>query len=71
MSNMTEGIQMDKFTAAYIEAALWSSTDDVGEPLDNGEHELAPETRAKMASDCAKFQAEQAGRGDRPHADLH
>ena len=51
---------MDKFTAAYIEAALWSSTDDAGEPLDNGEHELAPETRAKMASDCAKFQAEQA-----------
>ena len=51
---------MDKFTAAYIEAALWSSTDDAGRPLDQSDAELADETRAKMAADCAQFQAEQA-----------
>jgi hypothetical protein len=51
---------IDDFTKAYIEAALWSSTDDAGNPLDNGKHELAEETRAKMAADCAQFQTEQA-----------
>jgi hypothetical protein len=49
---------MDKFTLAYIEAALWSSTDDNGDPLDNGNHELAEETRAKMIADCTQFQAD-------------
>jgi hypothetical protein len=51
---------MDKFTRAYIEAALWSSTDDNGEPLDNGEHELADKTLAKMQTDCKRFQMENA-----------
>jgi hypothetical protein len=50
---------MDNFTKAYIEAALWSSTDDAGEPLDNGAHELAPETVTKMVDDCTRFQSEQ------------
>ena len=52
--------ELDQFTRAYIEAALWSSTDDSGEPLDAnyGLDDLAPETLAKMAADCAKFQAE-------------
>lgn len=45
---------MDKFTLAYIEAALWSSTDDNGEPLDNGGHELAEETRA-MGVQCQRI----------------
>ena len=49
---------MDTFTQAYIEAALWSSTDDEGEPLDFGEYDLAPATMAAMMADCAKFQAE-------------
>lgn len=47
---------------AYIEAALWSSTystEEDGEdlPLDDGEHDLAPETREAMAKDCADFLA--------------
>ena len=49
---------MDDFTKAYIEAALWSSTDDSDRPLDSGDYELAPETLAKMEADCAQFQKE-------------
>ena len=49
---------MDKFTAAYIEAALWSSTDENDRPLDGGDYELSVEARTKMESDCAQFQAE-------------
>jgi hypothetical protein len=47
---------LDIFTAAYIDAALWSSTDDQGNPLDSGEHELATATRNAMIADCARFQ---------------
>jgi len=50
----------DQFTRAYIEAALWSSTDDDGKPLDSLDAELAPQTIAKMESDCAQFQLENA-----------
>lgn len=52
--------KLDQFTLAYIECALWSSTDDDGEPLDNGWHELAPETIERMAEDCADFQREHS-----------
>lgn len=54
------------FLDAYIEAALWSSTDEStpqgGEPLDDnyGPEDLTPETKAKMAEDCKKFQSENA-----------
>jgi hypothetical protein len=53
---------MDDFTKAYIEAALWSSTDDADEPLDKNysANDLAPETLATMQTDCARFQTEQA-----------
>ena len=53
---------MDQFTLAYIEAALWSSTDDNDEPLDknHGLNDLAPETLTKMQTDCEQFQAECA-----------
>jgi len=53
---------LDKFTQAYIEAALWSSVDDDGTPLDSnyGREDLAPETLAKMVEDCAKFQEDNA-----------
>lgn len=40
----------DEFAQAYVEAALWSSS--YGE---NGEHNLAPETREAMARDCRAF----------------
>lgn len=59
-------MNIDPFTAAYIEAALWSSTDDDQEHLDANYtvDDLAPETLAKMVADCARFQAENA-------ADIH
>lgn len=44
----------------YIEAALWSSTDDDGEPLD-GEHDaddLTDAARAQMSDDVTHFLAE-------------
>jgi hypothetical protein len=43
------------FTNAYIEAALWSSTDDNGEPLDQGNYELSDEARRIMEADAASF----------------
>lgn len=48
----------DSFTRAYMEAALWSSTDDDGTPLDRdySTADLSDETQAKMYADCAKFQ---------------
>ena len=51
-------LPMDEFTRAYIEAALWSSTDDNGEPLDKnyGADDLAPATYDAMANDCYDFQ---------------
>lgn len=54
---------LDIFTTAYIEAALWSSTDNAdetgGEPLDLNYSisDIAPETLAEMVADCADFQA--------------
>ncbi len=47
-----------EFLCGYIQAALWSSTDYNGTPLDDcehGEEKLARETRERMAKDCAKF----------------
>jgi hypothetical protein len=54
---------LDQFTRAYLECALWSSTDDNGTPLDR-EHsldDLAPELVAQAIEDCADFQRHQAG----------
>jgi hypothetical protein len=53
---------MDRFTEAYIEAALWSSVDDSGNPLDSqySSDDLAPETLAKMVDDCTRFQDDHA-----------
>lgn len=51
------GIDVDAMLTAYIECALWSSTDDDGDPLDaaHGEDDLDPDARAEMRSDCAGF----------------
>lgn len=59
---------LDTFTRAYIECALWSSSDTrPGEPEgieprpldeDYGISDIAPETLEEMIADCAKFQAE-------------
>ena len=53
-------IKLDTFTAAYVEAALWSSTDDAGTPLDvaYSTADIAPETLAQMVADCQRFQAD-------------
>lgn len=54
--------QLDDFTLAYLEAALWSSMDNAddtgGEPLDANYsvEDIAPETLAQMVTDCAEFQ---------------
>jgi hypothetical protein len=58
---------IDQFTDAYIECALWSSTDNAddsgGEPLDSnyGPEDIAPETYAQMVLDCESFQGANAG----------
>ncbi len=41
--------------SAYVACALWSSTDDNGEPLDESGLDLAPETLDAMYEDCADF----------------
>ena len=53
---------LDQFTRAYIEAALWSSTDDADRPMDDNYSvaDLAPETLERMVADCARFQTEHA-----------
>lgn len=66
---------MDNFTRAYIDAALWSSTDDVHEtPLSEtyGVLDFDAATLAQMERDCARFQ-EQAGArlGERPASGGH
>lgn len=61
--------QLDQFTEAYCEAALWSTSNldydgenDEPEFLDGkyGICDIAPETLAKIIADCQKFQAENA-----------
>jgi hypothetical protein len=55
---------LDKFTRAYIECALWSSTDtdEEGniEPMDGlyTEDDLASETLKDIAEECKQFQAD-------------
>lgn len=68
--------QLDTFTTAYIEAALWSST-AYGSPEEQAEdpnHEgrfdrtfqscgydaFTPDTHARIINDCAEFQADNA-----------
>lgn len=40
---------------AYVECALWSSTDDEGEPLDRSSADLSQEASDEMYRDCADF----------------
>lgn len=52
-------MSLQTFTQAYIEAALWSSTDTADDGterhLDSGEFELAPETQATMEQEAKAF----------------
>ena len=52
------------FTHAYVAAALWSSTDDEGTPLDELGAELTPEARERMEADCRDFYAAHASQWD-------
>lgn len=60
---MNKATELDTFHRAYIEAALWSSTDEDGEPLDGlyTADDLAPATLAQMVEDCADFHATNGG----------
>ena len=69
---------LDAFTQGYIEAAMWTLTDDKGHNLDYlGLHDIAEETIEQAITDCASFQAanrtlldratDESGRGDESH----
>ncbi len=51
---------VDRFTRGYVHGALWSSTDENGEPFDRrfDSGDISLETLASMASDCGRFQTE-------------
>jgi len=48
-SSTMHNYNRQQFISAYIIAALWSSTDEEGEPLDSGEYELSAEASDKLA----------------------
>lgn len=51
---------LDEFTTAYIEAALWSSMDEDGTPLDRDHtvDNISERTLAEMIQDAKDFQRE-------------
>lgn len=53
----TMTINAKKVFESYVEAALWSSTDDQDNPLDDNYDidDLSDETRAQMLEDCQAF----------------
>ena len=52
---------LDKFLAGFIECAIWSSSDDEGNPLDALGLDLDADSLAAMRADCAEFmEANQA-----------
>ena len=51
-----ETTKLDTFTQAYMECAVWASTDF----LDLNGEDIAPETAAAMAADCEAFQRDNA-----------
>lgn len=49
------------FFEAYVECALWSSTDEMGDSLDvYSADDIAPETLAAMRAECDDFQESNA-----------
>ncbi len=55
-------VKLDTFTRAYLECALWSSTDESdeqgGDPLDKNYEieDFAPEALAQAIAECSAFQ---------------
>ena len=66
MAARTKPPELDKFTQAYMEAALWSTTDNSddrgGEPLDAnyGIDDISVELQWQMFNDCQEFQRQNA-----------
>lgn len=56
-TEIINGVDLDVFCHAYIEAALWSSAygDDGESNLDDGKHELAEVTKHIMRENCRLF----------------
>ncbi len=52
-----QSADLESFIRAYVECALWSSTDEDGEPLDASyDHDaIAPEAMESIEADCAAF----------------
>lgn len=73
---MTTKIHLDRFTEAYIECALWSSTDNSndqgGAPLDDnyGLDDIAEETLLQAKEDCEAFQRDNWDDIDRSRESL-
>ena len=71
-----DGYNAATFFDAYVEAALWSSTDesrpDGGDPLDQNyvPADIDRETFEKMRADCAQFQTENEKLLERYYAEL-
>jgi len=55
-------MKLDSFTRAYLECALWASSDDDGNPLDDsyGIDDLSPECVSQAIEDCTAFQTDNA-----------
>lgn len=50
-------VKLDNFVRAYLECALWSSTDDEGNPLDTGHDlsDISEKTITEAIDDCNSF----------------
>lgn len=49
--------RLNAFTRGYVEAAMWTLTNDNGESLDDlGLHDIAEDTLAQAEADCRAFQ---------------
>jgi hypothetical protein len=62
-----DSARVDETIAAYVECALWSSTDDGGSPMDDtyGPDDIDPDSLAEMRADVVAFcQAEAVDLGD-------
>ena len=51
-------VNIDPFTRSYMQTALWSTTGDDGQPLDEKYNidDISDETKAEMIADCTDFQ---------------
>lgn len=64
---MSQNLALDStyvnaFVTAYVETALWSSTDDDGTPLDEnyGPDDIHPDTMEEMRNNCESFVGEMS-----------